>query len=161
SQREGSHNLQLLSRLGEVRIHRVFRRGHSRPENGSRSRAPAILSRHSLKPWINPWINAVDLQPRQHFVSLMGVLDGVLLPSSPPHLMHSYMRMHTTDGFASMDVTDRKLFNAAQAQLLREEPSEGLGMHSKGIVDWDGRSEYFSHMANEAGGQVFKDTGVI
>lgn len=133
-------------------------------------------------------LQAQGIPARQRFVSLSnGVLRGVL-SVPPPRLLHSYVELqlpmdkntngqqpqpvaslatnHEEDGgsekWVRVDgyIADAVLFHAAKAKLKREDREEGYGVHSAGLIDWDGESDCFCQMADERR-QVDEDLGAF
>ncbi|CAM9407686.1 unnamed protein product, partial [Sphacelaria rigidula] len=106
-------------------------------------------------------LQAQGIPARQRFVSLSnGVLRGVL-SVPPPRLLHSYEdggseKWVRVDGY----IADAVLFHAAKAKLKREDREEGYGVHSAGLIDWDGESDCFCQMADERR-QVDEDLGAF
>lgn len=129
-------------------------------------------------------LNTVDgVTARQRFVRLDGgVLRGVL-GDDPAPVVHSYVEVTIVDGDEGTAggaaaagacaapstppprpiridgyVVDTALATAAAARLAAESRPAGYGIHAAGRGDWDGTTDCFVQMADEAG-QVSRDWG--
>ncbi|CAM9626530.1 unnamed protein product [Ectocarpus sp. 4 AP-2014] len=114
-------------------------------------------------------LQAQGIPARQRFVNLSnGVLRGVLSPP-PARLLHSYVEVQLDGqvgdggppdcselgqdslGWIRVDayIADPALFHAARARLVKENMTEGYGVHVNGANEWDGTSDSFCQMAEE------------
>ncbi|CAM9946865.1 unnamed protein product [Ectocarpus sp. 6 AP-2014] len=113
-------------------------------------------------------LQAQGIPARQRFVNLSnGVLRGVLSPP-PARLLHSYVEVQLDGqvdggppdcselgqdslGWIRVDgyIADPALFHAARARLVKENMTEGYGVHVNGVNEWDGTSDSFCQMAEE------------
>ncbi|CAN0432946.1 unnamed protein product, partial [Ectocarpus sp. 8 AP-2014] len=100
-------------------------------------------------------LQAQGIPARQRFVNLSnGVLRGVLSPP-PTRLLHSYVEVQLDGqdslGWIRVDgyIADPALFHAARARLVKENMTEGYGVHVNGANEWDGASDSFCQMAEE------------
>ncbi|CAB1116974.1 unnamed protein product [Ectocarpus sp. CCAP 1310/34] len=114
-------------------------------------------------------LQAQGIPARQRFVNLSnGVLRGVLSPP-PARLLHSYVEVKLDGqvgdgdppgsselgqdslGWIRVDgyIADPALFHAARARLVKENMTEGYGVHVNGANEWDGTLDSFCQMAEE------------
>lgn len=95
-------------------------------------------------------LRAVGIEARYHFVTLSGEILRGVLPNPPSEISHGFAEVRLNGKWLKVDsyIVDPDHAAGALARLEREGRDVGYGIHSKGRVTWDGRSDSFSQFAD-------------